>query len=126
MTSPARLKRHLDQKTSVFNFTFGIIAALSVGAVQTRDDGRYTQSPLKPLFDSLRARKGPCCSVADGFAVSRTGRHVSRDRTSERYSGGPQRGLVVTRIWSLSGSGSVMLMIIKAARIGFGLFISRF
>jgi hypothetical protein len=50
MTSPARLKRHLDQKTSVFNFTFGIIAALSGGAVQTRDDGRYTQSPLKPCL----------------------------------------------------------------------------
>ena len=32
----------------------------------------------------------------------------------------------MTRIWSPSGSGSVMLMIIKAARIGFGLFISRF
>ena len=57
-------------KTSVLGFTFGIIAALLVGAVQARDDGRHIQSPLKPWFDSLRSGKGPCCSDADGFALS--------------------------------------------------------
>jgi hypothetical protein len=35
-----------------------------------RDDGRYANSPLKPWFDSLRSGKGPCCSDADGYAVS--------------------------------------------------------
>src|SRR3979411_904014 len=52
---------------------------------------------------------------------------AQRTRTAGTFQGvehlsaaraGPQRGLVVTRIWSPSGSGSVMLMIIKAARIG--------
>jgi hypothetical protein len=43
---------------------------LFIGAVQARDDGRFSQSPLKPWFDSLRSGKGPCCSDADGFAVS--------------------------------------------------------
>ena len=41
-----------------------------VGTVQARDDGRYSQSPLKPWFDSLKSGKGPCCSAADGSAVS--------------------------------------------------------
>src|SRR3954470_12324869 len=33
-------------------------------------DGRYANSPLKEWFDSLRSGKGPCCSDADGTAVS--------------------------------------------------------
>ena len=57
-------------KTSTFSFRFGMAVALFVGAVQARDDGRYMQSPLKPWFDSLKSGKGPCCSVADGLAVS--------------------------------------------------------
>lgn len=33
-------------------------------------DGRFAASPLKPWFDSLRSGKGPCCSDADGYAIS--------------------------------------------------------
>lgn len=33
-------------------------------------DGRFAASPLKPWFDSLRSGKGPCCSDADGYALS--------------------------------------------------------
>ena len=36
-------------------------------------DGRYANSPLKQWFDSLRSGKGPCCSDADGSAVSDVG-----------------------------------------------------
>lgn len=35
-----------------------------------RDDGRYANSPLKPWFDSLKSGNGPCCSDADGTALS--------------------------------------------------------
>jgi len=35
-----------------------------------RDDGRYANSALKPWFDGLRSGKGPCCSDADGYALS--------------------------------------------------------
>ena len=35
-----------------------------------RDDGRYSDSPLKPWFDSLRSHLGPCCSDADGVIVA--------------------------------------------------------
>jgi len=47
----------------------GRIAALDSAAA--RDvDGRYANSPLKEWFDSLRSGKGPCCSDADGTALS--------------------------------------------------------
>jgi len=32
-------------------------------------DGRYATSPLKPWFDQLKSRIGPCCSNADGYVV---------------------------------------------------------
>ena len=35
-----------------------------------RDDGRYTGKPLKGWFDGLKSKKGPCCSDADGTALS--------------------------------------------------------
>jgi hypothetical protein len=44
---------------------------LAYGSSQARDlDGRYANSPLKQWFDSLKSGKGPCCSDADGSAVS--------------------------------------------------------
>lgn len=51
-----------------------LVAALLCGLVVevvARDvDGRFAQSPLKPWFDGLRSGKGPCCSDADGYAIS--------------------------------------------------------
>lgn len=47
-----------------------ILLLVSVGPALARDDGRYTASPLKPWFDTLRSGRGPCCSDADGSAVS--------------------------------------------------------
>ena len=47
-----------------------VLVALITGNAAARDDGRYANSPLKPWFDSLRSGRGPCCSDADGFAVS--------------------------------------------------------
>ena len=47
----------------------GILLAFA-GAAFARDDGRYAASPLKSWFDSLRSGKGPCCSDADGSALS--------------------------------------------------------
>jgi hypothetical protein len=35
-----------------------------------RDDGRWANSGNKDWFDSLRSDNGPCCSDADGSAVS--------------------------------------------------------
>jgi hypothetical protein len=72
MTSP----RQANWRRSI------IVVALGVGLVvggrvavpriaEARDlDGRYAGSPLKEWFDSLRSSKGPCCSDADGTALS--------------------------------------------------------
>src|ERR1700730_15609349 len=57
-------------KAPVLGFTSGVLVLAFIGAVQARDDGRYSQSPLKPWFDSLKSGKGLCCSFADGFVVS--------------------------------------------------------
>ena len=45
--------------------------ALAPYMAAARDlDGRYANSPLKSWFESLHSRKGPCCSDADGTALS--------------------------------------------------------
>ena len=44
---------------------------LTSGPVLARDPGgTYAASPLKSWFDKLRSGKGPCCSDADGTALS--------------------------------------------------------
>jgi hypothetical protein len=60
----------MSMKIPVLGFTFGILVATLIGGVQALDGGRYSLSPLKPWFDGLRSGKGPCCSDADGFALS--------------------------------------------------------
>lgn len=48
-----------------------LLLMAAVEFAKARDpDGRYANSPLKQWFDSLRSGKGPCCSDADGTAVS--------------------------------------------------------
>jgi hypothetical protein len=72
MTSP----RQTNWRDGLIIVALGI--ALVVGGriaaprmADARDlDGRYAGSPLKDWFDSLRSGKGPCCSDADGTALS--------------------------------------------------------
>src|SRR3954452_23720053 len=47
-----------------------VLGLLPINFAAARDDGRYANSPLKGWFDSLKSGRGPCCSDADGFAVS--------------------------------------------------------
>ena len=53
---------------------FVVVVLLMGGTISravARDlDGRYAASKLKSWFDSLRIGKGPCCSDADGTALS--------------------------------------------------------
>jgi hypothetical protein len=52
--------------------TAAIILPLPFPHASARDNGQYagTSPELKAWFDSLRSGKGPCCSDADGSAVS--------------------------------------------------------
>lgn len=48
-----------------------LMLSLTSDPGEARDpDARYANSPLKQWFDSLKSGKGPCCSDADGSAVS--------------------------------------------------------
>jgi len=83
--------------------------------VQARDDGRYSLSPLKPWFDSLRSGKRPCCSDADGFALSdpdwesKSGRY--RVRVDNEWVDVPDDAVIKepnragrTMVWPIKGS----------------------
>jgi hypothetical protein len=71
---PMKRRHHqtpnVAMKTSVSCLSYGILLAAFFGAVQASDDDRYTNSALTPWFDSLKSGNNPCCSDADGFAVS--------------------------------------------------------
>ena len=45
------------------------IAVLVPSSLHARDDGRFTNSPLKEWFDRLASRNGLCCAFADGVSV---------------------------------------------------------
>ncbi|CCD92753.1 conserved hypothetical protein [Bradyrhizobium sp. ORS 375] len=49
---------------------FAVHSPLVPGAMARDLDGRYANSPLKGWFEKLRSGKGPCCSDADGTALS--------------------------------------------------------
>lgn len=66
-------------------FAGALLAATFVTVALARDDGRYANSPLKPWFDSLKSGKGPCCSDADGFAVSDPDWDTKRDGDRVHY-----------------------------------------
>jgi hypothetical protein len=69
-----RTKRPFRTPLAFGLVTFGLAAlmlALACNSGHARDpDGRYANSPLKQWFDTLKSGKGPCCSDADGSAVS--------------------------------------------------------
>jgi hypothetical protein len=48
------------------------VSLLFVGVALAHDDVRWANSnpELKKWFDKLSSKRGPCCSDADGFAVS--------------------------------------------------------
>lgn len=59
-----------------------IFTAALVSLAAARDDGRYAGSPLKSWFDGLKSKGGgPCCSDADGTALS----DVDWDTKDGRY-----------------------------------------
>jgi hypothetical protein len=57
---------------TAFGLAVGLAGyALPSHTATARDvDGRYADSPLKSWFESLHSGKGPCCSDADGTALS--------------------------------------------------------
>jgi hypothetical protein len=101
-------------------------AALSLTAlpqsVAARDRGQYaaTSPELKSWFDSLRSGKGPCCSDADGSAVSDVDWESSSGHYKVRLDGawldvpddavitGPNR-VGRTMVWPMRGTAGVSI-----------------
>ena len=93
-----------------------LMLPLAADPGEARDpDGRYANSPLKQWFDSLKSGKGPCCSDADGYALSdvdwesgnghyrvrhrrRMARRARRRRDHRAESGRPNHGLADPRL----------------------------
>lgn len=71
--------------------TFTALALLGMVVLSqnatARDDGRYANSPLKSWFDSLHSEKGPCCSDADGTALSEVDWEARNGRYRVRIEG---------------------------------------
>jgi len=127
--APEAMKRIFDRKElqmseraqdllcwlGIFCSGCGLVVLLSLPAL-ARDDGRYAQSPLKPWFDSLKSGKGPCCSDADGYAVSDPDRESKDGHYRVRLEDGlwydvPEDALITepnrvgrTMVWPITGS----------------------
>jgi hypothetical protein len=100
-----------------------VLVAMLSGAVaaQARDpDGRYANSPLKQWFDSLKSGKGPCCSDADGTAVSDVDWESSNGHYRVRVEGEwvevPDDAVITepnrvgrTMVWPIRGYGGLTI-----------------
>ena len=74
MTAPEESKVGWRDWAILVAFVLGLALAgriLAPYKAAARDlDGRYANSPLHGWFEGLRSGKGPCCSDADGTALS--------------------------------------------------------
>jgi len=98
------------------------VAPLLSHAVIARDNGQYaaTSPELKAWFDSLRSGKGPCCSDADGSAVSDVDWESSsghyRVRLDGRWLDVPDEAVITspnrvgrTMVWPMRSDGGILI-----------------
>jgi hypothetical protein len=91
-------------------------------AVIARDNGQYaaTSPDLKAWFDSLRSGKGPCCSDADGSAVSDVDWESSsghyRVRLEGKWLDVPDEAVITspnrvgrTMVWPMRSDGGILI-----------------
>jgi hypothetical protein len=104
--------------------SIALVAMLTAAAAypaHARDpDGRYANSPLKQWFDSLKSGKGPCCSDADGTAVSDVDWESSNGHYRVRIEGEwvevPDDAVITepnrvgrTMVWPIRGYGGLTI-----------------
>jgi hypothetical protein len=93
-----------------------LLIALATPPTQARDRGQYANSSpdMKAWFDGLRSGKGPCCSDADGSAVSDVDWETRNGHYRVRIDGGwvdvPDEALITepnrigrTMVWPIRG-----------------------
>jgi hypothetical protein len=121
---PPSLKLPRTNRRARIPLAIALVAMLSVAAAypaQARDpDGRYANSPLKQWFDSLKSGKGPCCSDADGTAVSDVDWESSNGHYRVRLEGEwvevPDDAVITepnrvgrTMVWPIRGYGGLTI-----------------
>jgi hypothetical protein len=113
--------RAVRSKTALILSLVMLLSIASAHVGLARDpDGRYANSPLKQWFDSLRSGKGPCCSDADGSAVSdvdwesRDGHY--RVRVEDEWVDVPDEAVITepnrvgrTMVWPIHGYGGLTI-----------------
>jgi hypothetical protein len=62
-----RVEKQMEPRSSLW--MLAALITVGGGLAQAHDDGRYANSPLKPWFESLRSKSGPCCADADGMTL---------------------------------------------------------
>jgi hypothetical protein len=90
--------------------------------VMARDRGQFASSTpeLKAWFDSLRSGKGPCCSDADGSAVSDVDWESNAGHYKVRLDGAwfdvPDEAVITvpnrvgrTMVWPIQGSSGTLI-----------------
>ena len=98
-----------------------MLTAAAAYPAHARDpDGRYANSPLKQWFDSLKSGKGPCCSDADGTALSDVDWESSNGHYRVRIEGEwvevPDDAVITepnrvgrTMVWPIRGYGGLTI-----------------
>jgi hypothetical protein len=120
-----RFKRPPGAGFTAAGFTAAGLAVLTLSLAaypgHARDpDGRYANSPLKQWFDSLKSGKGPCCSDADGTAVSdvdwESGNGHYRVRIEGDWVDVPDEAVITepnrvgrTMVWPIRGYGGLTI-----------------
>ena len=103
--------------------SFIVVALLCVSVALARDvDGRWANSnpELKKWFDKLMSKRGPCCSDADGFAVSDVDWESKDGRFRVRLEGQwhdvPEDALITepnrvgrTMVWPIKVPGTITI-----------------
>jgi hypothetical protein len=99
-----------------------LLVALTLEVVHARDRGQFANSnpEIKAWFDTLKSGKGPCCSDADGTAVSdvdwesRNGHY--RVRLEGDWVDVPEEAVITepnrvgrTMVWPIRGYGGLTI-----------------
>jgi hypothetical protein len=99
-----------------------VLLAMLLHPAIARDRGQYagTSPELKSWFDSLRSGKGPCCSDADGSAVSDVDWESSSGHYRVRLEGTwfdvPDEAVITTpnrvgrtMVWPMQGTAGISI-----------------
>jgi hypothetical protein len=120
---PAAGRERMDRLRKPLKYGVSLLLAVLVSQFgHARDRGQFASSnpEIKAWFDSLRSGKGPCCSDADGSAVSDvdwvSGNGHYRVRIEGEWIDVPDEAVITepnrvgrTMVWPIRGYGGLTI-----------------